>query len=252
MNRKTMEEIKEQLRAPDSLVKRTKYLMEAQRERVAAKANRQARHIGRRVALAGMCAALALVLAAPYLLQPGHSGSLAENSGQVVQGSGSESPDGFAGFELTVLAAPASAGAGGKVQTGAARVSKLTPALEIPLADYSQLMSSVPGLPIMIELMDEKQADEIRVRAENGSLLTWDTESGKIGRIGEEYVIHKMQTNHSKLFAGENSEREIIYWGPGEENKSVIVVTAYQEGKEVGSQKICISKENGKYYAALA
>lgn len=250
MNRKAMDEIKEQLRAPDSLVKRTKYLVEAQRERAAAKANRQARHIGRRVALAGMCAALALVLAAPYLLQPGHSGSLAENSGQVVQGS--ESPDGFAGFELTVLAAPASAGAGGKVQTDAVRVSKLTPALEIPLADYSQLMSSVPGLPIMIELMDEKQADEIRVRAENGSLLTWDIESGKIGHNGKEYVVREMQTNHSKLFADENSDRETIYWSPGDEDKSVIVVTAYQEGKVVGSQKICISKENGKYYAVLA
>ncbi len=245
MNRKTVEEIKEQLRAPDALVKRTKYLAAAQRERTGGRTDARVRHIGRRVALAGMCAALAMVLAMPYLTHSNDGRPITNGSGQVVQGS--ENPDGFAGFELTVLAAPASAGTDGKVQTNEARLSKLGPTVEIPLADYSQLMSSVPGLPITIELMDETQADEIRVRAESGSLMTWDIESGTIDQAGGEYVVHEVWTNDPKLAAGS----ETVYWGPGDAEEAVIVVTAYQDEKEVGSQKIRIHKENGKYYGSL-
>lgn len=123
----------------------------------------------------------------------------------------------------------------------------LEPEVEILLAKYSLLMSSVPGLPFTFELHEGNKneifADNIKITVDNGDLLLWDNVSGVITLIGKEYI-------------GEG--KFTLYWSPLNDGDLVkdsirMVITALKNDKIIGEQIITIKQidEIGMYYTAV-
>ena len=125
----------------------------------------------------------------------------------------------------------------------------LTPGAEVMLPEYSPLMSSVPGLPFVINCSAAKDnefvADEIQVTVDKGKILLWDQNSGAI-EDKEKSVVCKVG--------------ETIYWSPISSGSSVkdetsMKLRAMKDGKEVGTKIIVIKALDsiiGKYSATAS
>ena len=85
--------------------------------------------------------------------------------------------------------------------------------VEIPLAKYSQTMSSVPGLPFKIET-DEQKISEISIKTDNGEILTWNEKTGEVKVQGK-----------TLLYSTNNEENKMFYWSP----KDIIESTEYED-----------------------
>ena len=81
----------------------------------------------------------------------------------------------------------------------------LSPKIEVLLANYNLLMSSVPGLPLRIELNNENLIDEIVISTDIGNISTWNMKSGEVQSKGKSFLINNT---------------DILYWSPDIEEKN--------------------------------
>lgn len=148
----------------------------------------------------------------------------------------------FSGFMLTAYTP-----VGGTEYLGAdyeqvAEPVSLAPDVKVLLAKYSPLMSSVPGLPFTINILDGSTAEAIRIAVNGGTLCEWDQATGVVAQKG----------NSAEIAAGGT-----IYWSPLGEGSSdiceaTITVEAVANDAVVGRQEIRITQDNQGYYCATA
>ncbi len=116
----------------------------------------------------------------------------------------------------------------------------LNPEVELLLANYNPLMSSVPGLPFKIELNNVKNSiDEILITTDNGEILTWNQETGKVQSKGKKTSLN---------------DTNILYWTPNFEKKENDT-TLYEQNiwknseiKTIGKISISAQKNNDVLY----
>ena len=120
----------------------------------------------------------------------------------------------------------------------------LTPDIEISLAKYSPAMSSVPGFPFTIGIVEQENnfdINEIRVFADKGQFNTWNRITGVVSIEGQSDSINPGET---------------IYWAPGPSDDSdimkkiTITVEALSDNIVVGRQYIYIIQRELGYYSA--
>ncbi len=149
----------------------------------------------------------------------------------------------FRGFALTAYAADSEAEYLNANFLEEAEKLLLTPDIKIPLAKYTPLMSSVPGLPFTVDLAgdDNINIEAINISADYGELNKWNRETGVVSSQGQSATIDTGET---------------IYWSPitdedfADIKNAVITVEAVADGKVAGRQKLYITqKETGYYYA---
>ncbi len=133
----------------------------------------------------------------------------------------------------------------------------LEPKVELQLASYNQLMSSVPGLPLKIEENDvNNSVDQILVTTDNGEFLTWKQETGEVQKRGKNVSLN---------------DTSILYWTPNLENtecnsygyeqniwensdiKTIgkINISAQKNNEILYEKIVYIGKTNYNYYAIL-
>ncbi|MCA0758729.1 hypothetical protein KP806_27100 [Paenibacillus sp. N4] len=119
---------------------------------------------------------------------------------------------------------------------------EMKPNVELPLGNYSPIMSSVPGLPLQI---GSSEADSISVLAEHGTLAEWSPPASKVINKGSNASIKPGET---------------LYWSPmseaseWEENPSTLItVIAYKGKKEIGRRQIevRVNEDNPLYYTGV-
>jgi len=171
----------------------------------------------------------------------------------------------FSGFVLTVYAAEVE-GTNLSVNYKEDAISTvLIPKVEVLLANYSPLISSVPGLPFSFDFNDSDSGslkpDSIKVTIDYGELLTWNMETGIVsfegtsisGQTGDTlYWSPLIPLNGNEEIEG-NLECEGASQGvhKGVVEKAQITVTAMKDGKEIGKQTIYITEIDGDYYATV-
>ncbi|WP_141505259.1 hypothetical protein [Paenibacillus luteus] len=136
-------------------------------------------------------------------------------------------PKPFSGFIITAYAAD-----------GTALILK--PNVQLPLGQYSPLMSSVPGLPITIA---SDEADDIVVAVSEGNLSLWSPSDSKVHPKGKQLHAQPGIT---------------VYWSPSvEENtklltkKSIVSIIAYKNNAEIGRRTLEIQAADGSFYNGI-
>ena len=116
----------------------------------------------------------------------------------------------------------------------------LKPRVELLLASYNQLMSSVPGLPLKIETNDvNKSIDEILITTDIGEFLTWNQETGEVQTKGKNVSLN---------------DTSILYWTPNyektENNNKVYEQNIWENSniKTIGKINISAQKNNEVLY----
>lgn len=116
----------------------------------------------------------------------------------------------------------------------------LKPRVELLLASYNQLMSSVPGLPLKIETNNvNKSIDEILITTDNGEFLTWNQETGEVQTKGKNVSLN---------------DTSILYWTPNyektENNNKVYEQNIWENSniKTIGKINISAQKNNEVLY----
>ena len=115
----------------------------------------------------------------------------------------------------------------------------LKPRVELLLASYNQLMSSVPGLPLKIETNNvNKSIDEILITTDNGEFLTWNQETGEVQTKGKNVSLN---------------DTSILYWTPNyekTENNKVYEQNIWENSdiKTIGKINISARKSNEVLY----
>jgi len=138
----------------------------------------------------------------------------------------------FGGFVLTAYAA------GDDGSTAIPTV--LRPDVDIVLAEYTPLMSSVPGYPFQFDI--ENGDFELQVSVDWGVFVSWEPSGGAIRTLGNNTTIQRGTT---------------IYWCPDptagldEKPNATIIVKAVDNGRIVGSQEIIITYSDHMYRAKL-
>lgn len=133
----------------------------------------------------------------------------------------------------------------------------LRPKIEVLLANYNLLMSSVPGLPLRIELNNENDLiDEIVISTDIGNILTWNMKSGEVQSKGKSFSINNT---------------DILYWSPDieEKNENInlydqniwnddniktigkINISAKKNNEKLDEKVIFIGEKDYNYYAIL-
>lgn len=119
----------------------------------------------------------------------------------------------------------------------------LNPEVELLLANYSPLMSSVPGLPFKIELNNANNLiDEILITTDTGEILTLDQEKGEVQTKGKIISLNDTKT---------------LYWSPNFERKENDT-TSYEQNiwkksdvKTIGKINILAKKKNDILYEQI-
>ena len=145
----------------------------------------------------------------------------------------------FHGFVLTAYAA----GEAGEALTANFMSDTtsiiLQPDVEVLLATYSPLMSSVPGLPFTFDVENGDYA--IKVTVNNGQLCKWNQQTGVVTNYGNEIICSKGET---------------LYWTPFDtdvkriESTAIITVSAMEDNKVVGKQDIFVTVTDDYCYKA--
>ncbi len=186
------------------------------------------------------------VTAIPNLI---NKDSLIENPGSsYVDPAGSkEETDGSQPFDGFVLTAYTAAEKDGMLTASFLSEETsvvLQPNVNVLLGKYNPLMSSVPGLPFRFNTEEDC---EIEVSADKGTLCRWDIQNGMVTPCGKTTSCAK---------------GEILYWSPLAESeesaentenmeKAVVTVTATDNGKTIGQQKITIVSNDFMYSACV-
>jgi hypothetical protein len=229
---------------------------EAQKERIYEKvtAGDSAKRYGRggikwacaAAACAVLAAALVLALNGPYKTDHASTGQTGgmqtqQASANAVSPSAAQADAAFRGFVLTAYRPAGTEYLGADYEQEAERVS-LAPDVQVLLAKYSPLMSSVPGLPFTIDMPDDLPVDTIRVTVDNGALCEWDQATGAVTQKGS---------------AAEITAGGTIYWSPldgdsADVTEATVTVEAAAGGVTVGRQQIRVTQDALGYYCATA
>jgi len=206
---------------------------------------------------AAACACLALLWAAArgiplpgisLLTEPNPSatseGTALSTASPVLQQTGNPGPNaqGFTGFLLTAYAPGATAQTLTAAYARETVPTRLQPQVETPLAQYSPLMSCVPGLPFTIGLDDATAAYTLTVRVDRGILCRWDPASGIVTECGKETAC---------------AVGETLFWSPLEADAGVITaalirVSAWEGSREAAGQSLLLTADSqGTYTATL-
>lgn len=104
--------------------------------------------------------------------------------------------------------------------------------IQVPLKNYNEAMSSIPGFPILFKLEENDSQMEIIVK--NGNIYTWEPSSGIVTLLGEKAIINESQTLYFQV------------------QKDTIIDIIYKQGKKKIQKRIAIYQdENFNYYAIL-
>ena len=138
----------------------------------------------------------------------------------------------FSGFVLTAYAA------------GDNDASKIPTVLqddvEVVLAEYSPVMSSVPGYPFTFGVADGDY--ELQISVDWGHFNYWEPPAGVVTNLGNRTTVKNGST---------------LYWSPDETASldeipnAIITVKAVNNGEIVGSQEIIITNTDYMYRAKL-
>jgi len=104
--------------------------------------------------------------------------------------------------------------------------------IKLGIANYNLTMSSVPGYPIIFEL---DNVDYLNIDVTNGTILNWDSNTGKVDSLGNTYKL----SNNDTLYFNVNINTNIRIIG-------------IRNKKEVFEKNITISSDDDfNYYALL-
>lgn len=104
--------------------------------------------------------------------------------------------------------------------------------VKLLLSSYNLTMSSVPGYPIMFELHN---VDYLKIDVINGTILEWDSSTGKVNSVGNIYQLFKDNTLYFNINVNTN-----------------IKITGIKNKKDVFEKNITIlSDDDFNYYAIL-
>ncbi len=106
--------------------------------------------------------------------------------------------------------------------------------VKIDLEKYSPLMSSVPAYPISFEFEGIHQLDNISVEVENGKILDWNRENGKVTELGDYYQI---------------THNDTLYFDVSE--KTIIKIRGVKDNKVLIEENITISTDDSMNYYAI-
>lgn len=113
---------------------------------------------------------------------------------------------------------------------------EIKPNVDFPLGKYQMTMNSAPGFPLKIVCND---ADTIKLIVTDGEFLLWASPDWKVNNKGKELEINSGDT---------------VYWTPlkGADNTIAnncnIVIKAYKNNKELGSNSIKIESDDSYTY----
>lgn len=120
----------------------------------------------------------------------------------------------------------------------------LKPNIKVLLVKYSLLMSSVPGLPFIVDIPKDDiynlNIESINVSVDNGKLNRWNRKTGIVTSDGQLTTIDMGET---------------IYWSPSFTDDSSIkrikiTIEAIANNTVIGRQNIYITQEEPGYYYA--
>lgn len=133
----------------------------------------------------------------------------------------------------------------------------LNPEIELLLANYSPLMSSVPGLPFKVELNNANNLiDELLITTDTGEILTWNQETGEVKTKEKMTSIYDTNT----LYWTPNFERKendtTLYEQDIWKNSDIktigkINILAKKKNEVLYKQVVYIGEANYNYYAIL-
>lgn len=174
----------------------------------------------------------------PYTPDHAHMNQAASSNGPAAADQKIE----FEGFVLTAYSAKDDALCLTADYLTTSEKSLLTPNVKVLLAQYTPIMSSVPGLPFTIDLhsgIGNTGIEAIIVSAENGHLNKWDKETGIVSSEGQTATIDIGET---------------IYWSPLTNHaiSDAITIEAISADSVVGRQTILITMDESGYYYAQA
>lgn len=133
----------------------------------------------------------------------------------------------------------------------------LNPDVELLLAKYNLLMSSVPGLPIKIELNNVNNLiDEILITTDNGELLTWNQETEEVQTKGKIISINTTNTLYWSPKMEEKKDNITLYEQNIWKNSNIktigkINISAKKKDNVLYEKVVYIGEANYNYYAIL-
>lgn len=106
--------------------------------------------------------------------------------------------------------------------------------VKIELKKYSPLMSSVPAYPISFEFEGIQKLDNINVKVENGKILDWNKENGRVIELGDVYQITQSDTLYFKV-----------------DKNTIIKIIGMKDNKVLIEKNITISTDDSMNYYAI-
>ena len=133
----------------------------------------------------------------------------------------------------------------------------LKPRVELLLASYNQLMSSVPGLPLKIETNNvNKSIDEILITTDNGEFLTWNQETGEVQTKGKNVSLNDTSIlywtpNYEKTENNNKGYEQNIWENSNIKTIGKINISAQKNNEVLYEKAVYIGETNYNYYAIL-
>ncbi len=133
----------------------------------------------------------------------------------------------------------------------------LKPRVELLLASYNQLMSSVPGLPLKIETNDvNKSIDEILITTDIGEFLTWNQETGEVQTKGKNVSLNDIgilywTPNYEKTENNTKVYEKNIWENSNIKTIGKINISAQKNNEVLYEKTVYIGETNYNYYAIL-
>ncbi len=133
----------------------------------------------------------------------------------------------------------------------------LKPRVELLLASYNQLMSSVPGLPLKIETNNvNKSIDEILITTDNGEFLTWNQETGEVQTKGKNVSLNDTSIlywtpNYEKTENNNKGYEQNIWENSNIKTIGKINISARKNNEVLYEKAVYIGETNYNYYAIL-
>lgn len=133
----------------------------------------------------------------------------------------------------------------------------LNPEVELLLANYSPLMSSVPGLPFKIELNNVNNLiDELLITTDTGEILTWNQETGEVKTKEKMASIYDTNTLYWTPDFERKENDTIVYEQDIWKNSDIktigkINILAKKKNDVLYKQVVYIGEANYNYYAIL-
>lgn len=115
---------------------------------------------------------------------------------------------------------------------------------KVYLGSYDPLMSSVPGYPMIVSSASsngfgQSERNLIRIKVNNGNLISWDKNTGKTTEIGKEGLFE----------SGDN-----VFWSPLNDGilceSAKIIVDLLEDKNKIATSEIIIEEQESGIYTA--